>query len=410
MKIYPFPDTKPWKIVITLLLLALLALSRDVLYSFVFGSTFSMFLTAGVIVLLGVLFLAVNRRSLKELLKDRRILFAVVTCLIFLLPMVVKRDWQLMYLTVLMGVLGCVLISFFLPLRDMAKFYVVTFTVLGAYSILAAYLLRIPADMGLISYPMFINSVGHDFYIPLFSFVSVDFVSNRNFGIFREPGVYQFFLLLGLYLTFYQVDWKKERNMWICCAVLALTLLSTLATGGVVELCLLAMVVFLDKKYYQNKFLLGLAVTVVAGGAAAIVYSLVTQSFLFEILKDIFGKLFESGDSVTDRVGSIAMNMRLFLSSPLVGVKLRSVLHGIANNTSSSTILFAVLGIVGGAYHVAGWVALIWENNKRWLPQAAILVILALSCNTCNIMWNLWFWMMPTLALCQKTLPLIKRK
>ncbi len=410
MKVYAFPDKKIWKVLIAALLLALLLLSRDVLYILMVGVTESMFLTAGVIAILGIAFLAVNWRSWKELLRDRRILFALVSGLVMIVPMVIKRDWQLMYLSVLMYILGCVLISFFASLEDVAKFYVISMVALGLYSVLANYILRLPVDAGLMNLPVVVNGKGRDFYVMGASFVSIRELTIRNFGLFREPGVYQFFILLALYLTFYHVSWKKECHMWISCVVLSVTMLSTLATGGVAELGMLALVVYFDKKYYKNKFLLWLAIFAAGFGAAAVVYSILTQSLLYGFLVETFGKLFLNAVSLTERIGSIKMNLQLFLSSPLVGVDLRDVLHGIENNTSSSTILFAMLGIFGGVYHLAGWVALVWKEKRRWLSQTLNLIILLLSCNTCNIMWNIWFWMFPTMALCHKALPLLKGK
>ena len=98
--------------------------------------------------LLGVAFLIVNRRYLTQILKDRRMIVVVVSAAVCLLPMLVKRDWQLMYFSVLLCLLTAVLLSYFLTLRDAAKYYVVIMSVLGSYSVLAAYILRIGVDRG----------------------------------------------------------------------------------------------------------------------------------------------------------------------------------------------------------------------------------------------------------------------
>ena len=155
-----------------------------------------------------------------------------------------------MYFSVLLCLLTAVFLSYFLTLRDAAKYYVVIMSVLGAYSVLAAYILRIGVDSGAYAVPVFRNSMGFEFHNFFLSIVPDTYVKNRNFGIFREPGVYQFFLITALYLNNYEVEWKKPWQLWLANGILAATMVSTFATGGVAEMGLLAIVLFFDKKWY----------------------------------------------------------------------------------------------------------------------------------------------------------------
>ena len=211
---YPFPDSRGTKIAFAAFFTAMLFLARDSMFTTaVIGFEKAQFLMLGVICLLGVAFLIVNRRNLLQILKDRRMIVAGIAAAVLLLPMLVKRDWQLMYFSVLLCLLTAVFLSYFLTLRDAAKYYVVIMSVLGAYSVLAAYILRIGVDRGAYAVPVFQNSMGFEFHNFFLSIVPDTYVKNRNFGIFREPGVYQFFLITALYLNNYEVEWKRP---WSC--------------------------------------------------------------------------------------------------------------------------------------------------------------------------------------------------
>lgn len=245
---YPFPDSRGTKIAFAAFFTAMLFLARDSMFTTaVIGFEKAQFLMLGVICLLGVAFLIVNRRNLLQILKDRRMIVAGIAAAVLLLPMLVKRDWQLMYFSVLLCLLTAVFLSYFLTLRDAAKYYVVIMSVLGAYSVLAAYILRIGVDSGAYAVPVFRNSMGFEFHNFFLSIVPDTYVKNRNFGIFREPGVYQFFLITALYLNNYEVEWKKTWQLWLVNGILAATMVSTFATGGVAEMGLLAIVLFFTK-------------------------------------------------------------------------------------------------------------------------------------------------------------------
>lgn len=258
---YPFPDSRGTKIAFAAFFTAMLFLARDSMFTTaVIGFEKAQFLMLGVICLLGVAFLITNRKNLFQILKDRRMIVVVVSAAVLLLPMLVKRDWQLMYFSVLLCLLTAVLLSYFLTVREAAKYYVAILSVLGAYSVLAAYILRIGVDSGAYAVPVFQNSMGFEFHNFFLSIVPDTYVKNRNFGIFREPGVYQFFLITALYLNNYEVEWKKTWQLWLVNGILAATMVSTFATGGVAEMGLLAIVLFFDKKWYRDKRICAVAV------------------------------------------------------------------------------------------------------------------------------------------------------
>ena len=136
MKLYPFPDRKLTKIGIYALFLGVLLLNRDALYSgTILGFYKAQFLMLAVMAAAGIAFLVCRRKDWKALLTDRRVVFALLSGGIILLPMVFKRDWQLMYFSVYLCVIFGVFVSLFLTLEDAAKIYLRILCVLSVLSL-----------------------------------------------------------------------------------------------------------------------------------------------------------------------------------------------------------------------------------------------------------------------------------
>lgn len=411
MRLYPFPEKKIWKILFALYLFALLMLARNGMLSCVLLGFYKTQILMLLIMGAGVLaFAVVNRRELKQIFTDRRMLAAAVCGVVILLPMVVKRDWQLMYFSILIYLLFAVFLSYFISLKDTAKCYVLILCALSVYAILATYVLRLLPDEGLVNVPIFFNDKGRDYYNFGLAFVSITHVKERNFGIFREPGIYQYFLLLALFLTNYTVEWKSRKQLWLANLILAATMVTTMATGGVVELGLFVVVVFFDKKMYRDKRLLWIAIGLVTALAVVLAVSFAMRNRIYWLVYDtLFEKFVNRSDSVTERTEAIIVDLQLFLQHPIFGTRLSDVLHAVRNNTTSTMILYAVFGILSGSFHIVAWTALVWSRERRVWANLALLVILFMSFNTQNLTGDVFFWLFPVMALVERGLPLLNK-
>lgn len=417
MKQYPLLNHKAAKFGFGLFLLAMLFLSRDTLFSScLLGFAKSQILMFGLIVLLGGVFLWVNRRSFGEILKDRRIFLLGASVLVLVLPMAVKRDWQLMYFSILLCVLTAVFLTYFTNVREVSKYYVLILVALGIYSIVVTYCLKKPAREGLINPAVFYNANDWEFFNFGLAYVNTAKYWHRNFGIFREPGVYQFFVLLAVYLNNYCVDWNRQWKLWACNVALAFTMLSTFALGGFAELGLLIVFLYFDKKWYRESWgkAAGIGSVALLVGAVGYFFYRMHQPFfnksiLFEFY-DMFIRLTTDSDSMLDRQDAVATNLQFFVKNPLVGDRIAEVLHGTNHNTSSTMLLFAILGIAGGTLNVAAWIALLWKRERNIAGNLILLVILFLSFNTQNLVANVFFWLFPMMALVDRGLPLIEKE
>ena len=401
MNRYTILSEKKDKPLLFVFLFFLLYLCRDTLISSsVLGVDMAAVVTAALAAALGAAFLLRNRHHWKQILLDRRVLLAGLYTLVFLVPMIAKGDWQLMYFSVLLCLLIGVFLTYITSWRVLVKYYVLTMTVLGIFSMVATYGLRILPDKGIFDVPVLFNAIGYKFHNFGLAFVSDEFVKNRNFGIFREPGVYQYFIILALVLNNYSITWEKQRYLWFVNIALAFTMVTTFATGGVAELGLLVLVVFFDKKLYKDKLGRIAAVTVVVGVVVVVIVSIVQKNALYWALWDmIVWKLLMDSDSASDRTMSLIVNWDLFRKNPLLGVKLSDVLYALPNNTSSTTILMAGCGIGATLVHVVAWVAMIWEKGRKLWVNLALVLILFVSFNTQNMLADLFFWLFPVMAL-----------
>lgn len=413
MQLYPFPQNKWTKGLTALFLLTLLYLCRDTLTTTaILGVHKAQFLTLGLLCAAGVVFLICNRRNLKQIFLNKRLAVAAVFALIILLPMLVKRDWQMMYLSVLLCLLTAVFFSYFITLEELAKYYVLMMTGLGVYSIIAMWVLRpLLIDTGLLTVPVFANSLDFPFFNFGLSFVSDWYVRTRNFGLFREPGVYQYFLILALLLNNYTVTWKKERTWWICNIALAITMLTTLATGGIAELGLLALVVFIDRKLYKSRRIWALILLCFVALCALVIWVVMDGGELYEeMYYMVIGKFQPGADSSSERMDAIVTDLAIFLEHPLFGDKLATVLFAVVNNTTSTMIMLSGFGIFGGLLHIVVWMALIWDRERKLWVNLLLIPVMFISFNTQNLITDLFFWLFPCMALIQRLVPRLNKK
>lgn len=406
MKYYSMPETRLSRVLFCAFLSALLYLSRDsMLCTAMLGLLPSQALTMAVLGAMSAAFFLYHRKDWKQILLDKRVLMMGLVSVIFLLPMFVKADWQLMYATILLGSLVGIFLTYFVSLKTLSRYFVCIVTVIAAFSVLATYLLRISADRGILVPPIFENILGHRFYNYGVSYVSIKYVKTRNFGIFREPGVYQYFLIMGLYLNNYMLDWDKPWKSWTINSILAVTMLTTFATGGIVEMALLVLLLFFQKGYYRSwKCGLALACSVLIAVAIA-VWMFFQGGALHNTIRYMVSKLLHWSPSQNTRVEAIFANLKLFLSAPLFGTTVVEMVEVVKDNTSSSTILLAILGLPGTCIHGLGWLALVWNREQKWIVNVLLLVILAASFNTNSLITNLFFWIFPTMAMVEWLLP-----
>lgn len=411
LRYYRFPERKVWKIGFILYLYLLLILTRDTTYSAVlWGFNKTQAVTIVLILLLGVVFLLWNRKNLKQILLDGRIAVIAVSTVVMLTPMLVKQDWQLMYLTMLLPIYVAVFFSFFTTSRDVAKNYVYIMIFLAATSLAANYAVKPIVEELNPAYPYLNERDFHFFHNFYISFPHIWAGYYRNYGIFSEPGLYQFFLILALYLNHYIITWDKPWKLWSVSALLAVTIVSTFSTAGVIELALFAVILFFDMGFHKNRKIRRLTIGALLLGAVAIAIILYCNYWLYVEVYEMVEKLFVATRSSSNRINAVITNLNIFIRNPVFGEKVANVLMIIDDNVITSLIMYAILGVFGGSLNVAAWAALVWNKEKSIWVNLGLLAVLLMSFNTQNLATNLFFGLIPYMALTERCLPLLQGK
>lgn len=413
MNYYRFPETKLNKAVFFLFLLVLQMLSRTSMVSAVFlGFHRSQYLSFALIGLAGLCFLYVNRKNLKQVFTDSRMLAVIGIVVLMVLGMLVKRDFQMLYFSIMLYLLFAVFLTFFVSFREAATCYVYLFVFLSVYTLVGMFVLKPLVQAEILPAREFLSLGG--WYMYDFGLTYTVYLNNeldpalRAFGIFREPGLHQIFLFIAIQLNNYTVQWKQQWQMWAVNCVLFATLLATFATGGVFALGLYVVFLFFDKKYYKNKKLCIFALICVAAAVAAVVIAILQEGTWAYELIGMVDKIIKKTNSYTDRVNSIIYNARTFFLHPIFGDRISDVIYTVDNNTATSAILFAAFGIVGGTLHVLSWVALAWKKDRHVIMNLILLLILFVPFNTQNVIHDMFFWLFPVMALVEKGIPFLQ--
>lgn len=127
----------------------------------------------------------------------------------------------------------------------------------------------------------------------------------RNFGIFREPGVFMIYLNIAYFL-----EWFSEKPSMKRIVIFLFTLLTTLSTAGFIigAISLIGGIIY--KRRFKDAVILMPIICVVY-------YFLTLEDSIFSAM--LFGKLetgAESG-STAARVSSLTVPLKMFLSNPL---------------------------------------------------------------------------------------------
>ena len=111
---YPFPEKTVYKVLLAAYLFLILYFTRvsqvsHYLIGFYKAQFVSLLLTAGA----ALFFLIYRRKDFKRIVLNYRVALALLFAAAILIPMVRKRDWQMMYFSILFSILIGVLLSYF---------------------------------------------------------------------------------------------------------------------------------------------------------------------------------------------------------------------------------------------------------------------------------------------------------
>lgn len=299
------------------------------------------------------------------------------------LSMLVNNDFRFGYIYKLALIIYGVSIALNFDIKLIAYFFHKIVLFLAAISLLG-FLIHLTIPSVLTRLPIITNRANNSFYtIYVYNALTYSYRNViRNYGIFREPGVYQMYLIMAVLFQTYVLNDRKVLNY----IILFGTIFTTLSTTGYIAM-LVCFILILKKRdlLNNNKKFVFLAI-----GIFVVAYLFLNTdllSFSETGVTSVFGKLFDSQRRTTvSRFASIVVNLKMFAQNPIFGIGLTRIdnqfpeytysLFGVytPHNTNTIFIQFAAHGFIYGCI----WVYAFYRASKQISLNNYLYVFLVL--------------------------------
>ena len=221
-----------------------------------------------------------------------------------------------------------------------------------------------------------------------------DIGGRRNYSIFREPGVFQIYLIIAIIISIALLDGKKEkRDLWGV-LILVVAVLLTQSTTGYMSLAFVGFFFFIRERRSQNRTIKPVVIvaeTALLGACACI--SIVWLEQLLEIFYHVALEKFDSSSpkfiSSITRIASFGANLKIWFLNPVFGVGITKKdliynnlvysMYGYRVDSDTNTILSGLsqFGIVIGAIDFFGIIGFSRCSGKINLERIVIFLIAA---------------------------------
>ena len=239
--------------------------------------------------------------------------------LFFALSMLVNLDFRLGYFFMLTIYLICMLISTIYTFDDIFSYFSKSMYIISIVSLLG-YAMQIFVPDLLNYFPVIQNTSNINFYfLGITNLCFRTDVLVRNWGPFREPGVFQLFVIVALIYELF----RKEKSSGIKLVVFILAIITTFSTTGYIALgCVIFALILMNKNHLRKKQRRLLICIVIIFVITVFYLSLFTDLlFKSDGYGSVFGKLFGSYESASynARIASILANIKIFFEDPIFG-------------------------------------------------------------------------------------------
>lgn len=282
----------------------------------------SSFLDAKYIIIISIFCLLLIRAFVKKIhISVNAFLIALTMMLLLIISSALNNDFRFGYFYRCVLIMTGLLFTSFISFHDFAYYYDKVMRFLAIASLIG-FVLFIAFDTVLDLFPLILNSSHMEFY-NLFLTVIPKYSGGfaRNFGIFREPGVFQMFLIIGLLFQMFVLK-KSSIKVQI---VYIVALVTTFSTTGYIALIFVGVLYFIKRNNFKEEKK-SKAIIIICLLLIFTYLSLFTDFIYIEEYGSVFGKLTDSNSlTVGARVASVVVNLRLFLNSPIWGVGVTNV-------------------------------------------------------------------------------------
>lgn len=232
--------------------------------------------------------------------------------------------------------------------------------------------------------PTVTNTSFYTFYNLGLSFINKYNVVPRNYGFFREPAIFQMFIIIAL---IFELFYKSSNNFKVI-LLFIITIISTRSTTGFIALFIIMVTYILNynKSVKFNLSKIWLSITLIFG----FFYLFFSTNILYdsEGIGSVFGKLNSQSGSFISRLASISNNIRMFFMNPIFGIGvtksnyyfpiLTQKYYGlnIEHNTNYALVQFSTYGILFGLIWNYGFLLFSRVISKKKYLNVIIFITL----------------------------------
>ena len=319
--------------------------------------------------------------------------YSLFVCIVLVALVIISKfihvDNSNYYFSLIMYIFVAFCFYIIIDFESFVDNYIKVLVFLSVYSLIATYSYLIFPSFFSKIFPTF-NHFSDAYYEGHISFINTIFcnilvpdngVQFRNFGIFREPGVYQFYLLIAL---LFELFIKKNSNFKIV-GILFITLLSTFSTVGIV-LAFITLLYF--DIFSKNKDLKVYLYIVILGIIVFVIFNYFPE--LDSMLDSSLDKL-NGGGSFDSRLGSLIGNANAWFEKPLFGWGYTEGVIGqgslflrqyTTDNTNTLFTNLALFGVFYGTIHFFGCLRFGFFCKRSVFSCIFISIIYIISMNT----------------------------
>lgn len=269
---------------------------------------------------------------------------------ILIISMLINKDFTGSYILKVSVLLFAFLFSHFFDNDKFLNIYLRVMRFIAIVSLVALIFSDYLIDYSII--PVVRNTVDREYFTLFITNLPLArHLRARNMGPFWEPGAYQSFLIIALFIALFTNNKFKKLDI----IIFSLTLISTFSTTAVISIVPVFIAYILSREKFSRKSYKSIIIIV---GLLGIGYIFLNES--------IYTKLFEKihlgieTDSFASRYFSIVGNIELFLKNPLLGVGPNMMEEGLGQYSVTgrlsvvNTILlnFSMFGVVVGTYYI----------------------------------------------------------
>ncbi|MPM63021.1 hypothetical protein SDC9_109899 [bioreactor metagenome] len=218
-----------------------------------------------------------------------------------------------------------------------------------------------------------------------------DVLMHRNYGMFREPGLYQFYLIMALIIELW---YKKDGLIVSKLIILTVTIISTFSTAGLIAGMIIIIAYLSNNRIGEKKYIKYTTFTIIA--CAILFYIPQFNEYLIRSIMKL--DILDTSSSYDSRWGSLKAMFELWLMYPIIGSGYTEGSFGIGkellnqytkDNTNTTITNFALYGVVYGIIHLYAIVRWALISHQKKVVIALLICGIILSMNNENCTNNL---------------------